>query len=786
MFADVALPKRRYQVFTYLVPQKFQHQLTIGSRVLVPLGRSTVQGLVFHIADQLSRELISQGISKSELREIIDLIDAPDESDLDPKFLVLARQVTDYYLAPMAAGLRLVLPPTAPGRISTQVILTDSGRNALENPHLTTNYASILTRLSKAPKGLTLATVRKTFKDVGPLLTRLKQKGWIEERERVRGVTPGVSGTSNRPPSSKASLNPWDAQNKSVHGTASRNHEVIRKAVIEQPARSSHHRDSLTSWSSSFLQSLAMQRYDEFLVHDCWPFHQRCLLEAVGGTLKAHRSALIITPEINQASQLVAILGDQYGDRIAMFHGDLSPRVRIQLWHQIQGGQFNVVVGTRLALFIPLPFLGMIWVDHEEDPSFKEEQSPYYHVREVARMRAKLESAILLLSSASPSLETVHRFSDHSPSIVSRKTAGQREPSVQVVNLRQTPYGTLMSDDMVRGMQQALDEKGPVILFLNRKGFSRSIMCKDCGYVPQCLPCGVTLIMYKKPPRMICSYCGQTHLPPVMCPACQSIRLEPAGFGTERLEEVVQKQFPSATVARFDSEIIKTPKQETNLLERFQEGAIDILLGTELLFHRQMISHAKFVGIPYADSGLHIPDFRSSERTYHLLVQAVRLADHDDKQSEVVLQTYLPSHHVVRAVAQHDPQIFYEQELAVRKALGYPPFSHLIQIAISGKQRDRVVGGAKRCRDVLVAEMGRLTAPRVQSHDVTIGEETILGPIPSFRTRSPGIIRNVIIIKSSQLDWARRLVQGVRGELEPPLRRAGMTFEVNVDPVEIS
>ena len=767
MFVDVALPKRRYQVFTYLVPAKLQDQLKIGSRVLVPLGRTSAQGLVFRMADTLSRELTNQGISKDRLREIHDLIDTPDESDLDPILLDLARQVTDYYLAPIAAGLRLVLPPAAPGRVSTQVRLTDLGRHALENSRLAPKYAELLTRLSKSRKGLTLATIRKTLKDVGTTLARLKQKGWIEERERVRDGKSPVSREHNKAPF--------------------QSRESIKRKSIELPKKFSHPQNSLISPTSSILQSLSSQNHNEFLVYDSDFLTQERLLASVLGTLDVHRSVLIITPEVNQVSRLVNFLADRCGnDRITMFHGDLTPRVRTQRWHEIQEGRFDIVVGTRMALFVPIPSLGLVWVDHEEDSSYKEEQSPYYHVRDVARMRAKREPATLVLSSDHPSLETIHHFSERPPAIVSTKVTDRRMPNVQVVNLRETPYGTLLSDDMIRGMQQALDEKGSVILFLNRKGFSRSMMCKDCGYVPQCSPCGVTLTMYKKPPRMVCSYCGQTHLPPVMCPDCQSIRLEPAGFGTERLEEVVQQQFPSATVARFDSEIMKTPKQEAELLARFQGGAIDIVIGTELLFHRQMIRHAKFVGVPYADSGLHIPDFRSAERTYHLLVQAVQLAEGGSSCSEVILQTFLPSHHVIRAVAQHDPEIFHEQELAVRKALGYPPFTHLIQVAITGKFHDRVAGAAKRCRDLLVAEAGRQIVPQAQTIDTAIGEETILGPIPSFRSRSPGISRNVILIKSAQLVWARQLVQVVRGELELPFKRGGISIEVNVDPIEIS
>ena len=394
-------------------------------------------------------------------------------------------------------------------------------------------------------------------------------------------------------------------------------------------------------------------------------------------------------------------------------------------------------------------------------------------------MRAKLESSLLVLSSAHPSLETVHKFKEHNLNILATPPSAIPVPEVRVVNLQQTPYGTMLSDDMMNGMQKTLAANGSVILFLNRKGFSGALLCKDCGHVPQCSACGVTLTLHKKPARLVCSYCGQTHIPPATCSSCQSTRLEPSGFGTERLEEMVQQQFPLSKVARFDREVVKTAKEETVLLERFKHGNLNILIGTELLFHGPTLPRADFVGIPYADGGLHIPDFRSAERTYRLLEEAISLAASDNQHSlkaEVVLQTYLPVHHVIQAAVQRDARVFYESELDFRQALGYPPFTHLIQMAISGKHHDRVVLAAKRCRDLLVG--GVKKAGEIES-------ENILGPISSPRPRSRGISRYVMVIKCRQLDRNRELVQVVREELELVLKRERMTLEIDVDPLEI-
>ena len=788
MFADVSLPKRRYQVFTYLVPPNLRGRIHVGSRVLVPLGRTTAEGLVFHLDQRIPRQLAGRGIPNSAVREIAGLIESSEDTSLDATMIRLASQVSDYYLAPPASGLRLIIPPALPGRISKRILLTDLGREAMDNQRLSPQQAALVTRLSKSPKGLTLETLRKTIKNLGPLLTRLRKKEFIIEQDRIRNISTPVSPKPDHLASVSFSPSKQIIQQE---GNLTLDQEDLLPLVREEGRhcnKAIKHLEDLGAWTSEFLKKLSSKSYNEILVYESSDIRQRCLIEAVCQTVHANRTALILAPEIDQVSQVSLTLRGQIGDRVALFHGDLSQRDRYRLWHEIQKGQFDVVVGTRTALFVPLPSLGLVWVEQEEDPSYKEEQVPNYHAREVARMRAQLESGVLVLSSAQPSLETVHHFRDSAPNVLPGTTRPRSIPEVRIVNLQQTPYGTLLSAEMFNGIQRTLAANGSVVLFLNRKGFSRALLCKDCGGVPQCSSCGVSLTVHKKPPRLVCSYCGQTQTPPAICPSCRSIRLEPAGFGTERLEEIVQQEFPAGKIARFDREMIKTSREETAVLEEFKTGAINILIGTELLFHAQMIPCADFVGVPYADAGLHIPDFRSAERTYRLLEQAVGLAAHGHvrrEPAEVLLQTYLPSHHVIQSVAQREAQIFYKQELGFREALGYPPFTHLIQFAISGDHQDRVGIAAKRCRDLLVAAVGKHRAQNTESNTLNIEGENILGPIPSLRTRSRGKSRYVIVLKSRNFDLSRQIVLKVREDVEFALRRERMTIEINVDPIDI-
>ena len=783
MIADVALPQRRFQVFTYRIPPHLQNRVEIGNWVLVPFGRTTLEGIVFAFPQNIYGARFPSDLSCDGLREIAELLDSSAEGQLPTLLFGLANQVSNYYLAPAVSGLRLVLPPSSVSRIAKRIVLTDSGKKVNNVSKLNSEQSKILSRLQKSPKGLTLSSLKKIVEDSGKVISSFKRRGWVQER-RI-----GLSGTDvhTRPIGNSLEL-PYLFRKNPKQKRKDLGNDRNRKSPTNQGDQGkgfATHGPSprrLPEWWDDFKHNLTKQRYKEWLLTVPYEFRLTCLLQAVQEMSARQRSCLVLAPEITQAQEISSALETYSGARVALYHGELSQKRRKQLWEQIREGLFDVVVGTRSALFVPIP-MGMLWVENEEDTSFKEEHSPYYHARDVARMRARLENAVLILGSSHPSLETFHRLSDRfSFSPEGKPTKSAAAPPIQIVNLRETPYGTILSEAMIVGMQQVLDAKGRVILYLNRKGFSRALTCRDCGYVPLCASCCVTLAVSKKPSSLICSHCGQSQPISLTCPSCSSFRLESVGLGTERIEECVRQQFPSAHVARFDGYTVKTQKDGQSLFRQFQQGDIHILIGTELLIHQREIPAASFIGVPYADAGLHNPDFRSSERTYHLLSKVLLLRDIARDHSQTIIQTYLPTHHVICALAQHDQSIFYEQELSIRQALDYPPFSNVIQVALSGKDQESVQRISQTCGDMLRQRVTSISS----SDDASKSRvESILGPIPALRPRHQGRYRHLILVKSHNMERDRQIVRETQQELEGRLKTGGLAVEVNVDPIEI-
>ena len=780
-FADIVFPRRLTRAFTYRIPPRLEAQLLVGQWVLAPFGRTTLPGLVLTLHDQLPDTQWKRPWHKNGLREIMDLVVNPPESELDPNLITLAHLIAEYYLAPLGLCFRLIQPPGLGPKVTRRFRLTSLGEEALKGSRRSSPSSTLLARLAKHPKGLTLESLKKIMQSPHQVLNRLKRQGWIEELYLLKTADPFSTSAIAKFPRSQTQPTrrvqhrdstspllglplPWEPKE---------GHQLTSK---EKPQR-------LPVWWKKLREALGDGRYDEFLAHSPSVLHLPYLLQAVEDTLGQNRNALIICPDIDRATVVADWARAQWRDQVATFHSSMPPTERHKVWHDLNTGGARVVVGTRSALFTPLSCLGLICVEHEEDSSYKEEQGPYYHAREVARTRAKLSSAVLLLISSHPSLETFYRFSHVGPLQKSEQESENLGASqIQVVNLQQVPYGNILSNEMIEGISRALDAGGGVVIYLNRKGFSRSLVCKDCGLAPQCGRCHVALSVHKTPRQLVCPYCGRAESIPVVCQTCMSSRLESAGFGTERIEELLTRQFPSVKVGRLDRNTVRTPAEGNILREAFHKGDVQILVGTQMLFSGRPLEPVRFVGIPYADAGLHFPDFRSAERVYHQLQDAVALARQHNQRGHVVLQTYLPTHHVIQAIAQQNPSVFYDHELALRESLGYPPFSHLIQLQVSGKNPEAVQEEAKTWTHMLAAGLAQSTQVGEKQN---LPGDTILGPLPSRVQHHGGTHRQKILIKAFDFERTRTVIQQTLAQLEVKRGRTKLQFGVNVDPIEI-
>ncbi|MGH7473720.1 MAG: replication restart helicase PriA, partial [Candidatus Methylomirabilales bacterium] len=404
--------------------------------------------------------------------------------------------------------------------------------------------------------------------------------------------------------------------------------------------------------------------------------------------------------------------------------------------------------------------------------------------REVAWIRARQHDAVLLLGSAHPSLETRSAMEPLNLDVWGETAAG---PAIQTVDLRRLPQGTLLSEPLIAGISAALEARTGAVLFLNRKGFAPALLCRDCGISPRCRQCSVALTFYRRAAHLACHYCGASFPLPDTCSACGGARIEPVGFGTERVEEEIRRLFRHARIGRLDRDIARTPAQAEAIRRLAAAGELDILIGTQMLFQGPPLPPAGFVGIPHADAGLHLPDFRSAERTYHALLDAVALARPGDAGGKVVIQTYLPTHHAIAAVVNGNADLFLDQEMAFRKALGYPPFAHLIHLRVSGKNLGRVREAAQQWVVALRAAIPRERA----AEGVPTGSEhatddiMILGPIPSPVAQLRGRHRWQLLVKSGNAQAVRQAVQDSLEKLERERGRSGLKFDVDVDPVEM-
>jgi primosomal protein N' (replication factor Y) len=661
--ADIIVPRHLHRIFTYSVPPPLRAQIRIGSLARVPLGASTVTGVVVALPPEPPSRA-----TPFRIRDILDLADN-SAAAIAPDLLELSRRVADYYTAPWGQCLRLILPTV-------------------------------------------------TAEPEPPARARRKQSAPVEQAA---------------PPA-----------------------DAFPLPTVPAP-----------SWRTRFEQALSARRHDTFLVEGPLPSRWAVLLNAAQAAQAEQKTVLIVSPEIRRAEALAALGRARWPGRVALVHSELPPAGRLREWRRVQRGEADVVVGTRSAVFAPLRAPGLICVDEEDDPALKEEPEPHYHARDVAAMRAAQHDAVLLLGTAHPSVETRQRIGASATHIVTTPQA-----AVQLVDLRQAPPRTLLSEPMLAGIRTALVAGSGAVLFANRKGFAAALHCRDCGASPSCPHCSVPLALYRKASRLACRYCGAAQDVPDTCPACRSARIEPVGTGTERLEAELRKLFPDARIGRLDRETARTAGQAAALRRGPAEKQLDIVIGTQLLFQDLPVPPVGFVGIPYADAGLHRPDFRSAERTYHMLRDAVGLARAD---GQVVLQTVLPEHHVIAAIAQHDPEKFYTQELAFRQALGYPPFGQLISLRVSGKTEAAVKTAADRWAASLKEQAGKNS-----------GVLTVLGPIPASIERMRGRHRRQILVKSSDGERMRAIVRATLESLEAEKKHRGLKFDADVDPLETS
>ncbi len=465
-------------------------------------------------------------------------------------------------------------------------------------------------------------------------------------------------------------------------------------------------------------------------------------LGAIEAALSRGKTAIVLVPEIALTLWVGRLVRARFGDRVAVLHSALPDIERAREWWRVRRGEANVVVGTRSAVFAPLENLGLIIVDEEQESSYKQEETPRYNGRDTAVYRARLEGAVALLGSATPSLESFHNARGGKYKLLKLTSRVENRPlaGVRIVDLReefrQHHRAAPISETLRAAIGLRLEEKTQAMVLINRRGYSWSLLCRSCGTVVQCQNCSIALTYHKNRDRLECHYCGYSIRPPKQCPKCRAEYMYFVGDGTERVDEYLRQQFPHARVSRLDRDTVRTKRQYQQILGAFAKGDVDILVGTQMVAKGHDFQRVTLVGVAAADLALGRPDFRAAERTFQLLTQVAGRAGRGELSGEVLVETYYPEHYAIQLAAQQDYEFFYEKEAHFRRMLHYPPFMALANVLV----RDRKVENAVRWSRALAS----CFAP-FEKHGVKI-----LGPAPAPLARLKRDYRFQFVLKAAQ------------------------------------
>lgn len=498
-------------------------------------------------------------------------------------------------------------------------------------------------------------------------------------------------------------------------------------------------------------------------------------IRAINEVLKSGQGAICLVPEIALTEQLSRFFAGHFHDELEILHSKLTDRERYVVWQRIRQEKKHVVLGARSAVFAPMPQLGLIIMDEEQEGSYKQDQSPRYHAREVARWRAIDLGIPFLMGTATPTLETMHRVSTGEVRMLSltKRVDGRPLPEVKVIDLKQveetSKKSVVISPELRHAIDQTLQAKGGTLILLNRRGFSTHIRCTRCHKAFFCPHCAVALTFHQKEEALICHYCNFHREVPNLCLECEHPLFKFAGIGTEKVESEMARLFPQARIGRLDTDTTRRRGTHEEILRRFREREIDILVGTQMIAKGFDFQHVTVVGIISADTGLLVPDFRSSERTFQLLTQMAGRTGRGKEPGRVLIQTYSPNHYSIRYAAQHEYPGFFSEEIARRRALRYPPFTKIINLIFRGKNERGVKDHSLEFRNLLL------------SHQDNHGNE-VLGPAPLPLYRLRGQFRWHVMIRGDQVEslarWTRRALQHLK-------RKRDIFLAIDVEPISI-
>ena len=749
MIARVTLDLAVRREFDYLIPNELEQNVCDGTRVKVPFGSREILGVVTAVLSESPH---------SNLREIIKIVGG--QALVTPPILKLVRWIAEYYCCAPEIAMKAVLPDAVRKE-------EEGWRERL--------YVRALPQLGELPK------LTKRQEDLWAIIEEWRELP-LQEFLRLAGTTSGTirkledkglvsiaPQISERDPYAKEHILPTNPLKLNDQQLVALNNIVKSIDCLNSP-------ENRTDKNKG---------NHVFLLHGVTGSGKtEVYLQAIAHALEQGKGAIVLVPEISLTPQTVERFKARFSHGplqtlVAVLHSHLSSGERHDEWHKIRQGRARIVIGARSAVFAPVDPLGLVIVDEEHEHSYKQEEAPRYNARDLAVVRGQQEGAVVVLGSATPCMESYYNVQRKKYFLLSltERADEKNMPIVRIVDMRNASSKgkgiSIFSPQLHEAILQRLEKKEQVMLFLNRRGWSSSLQCPECGFVAECPNCSVSLTYHRSAQKLMCHICGHIDSAPSKCPEqnCGNASIRYSGLGTEKVEAALDKNFPSARVKRMDSDTLKRKEDYRRILGDFRSGKIDILVGTQMIAKGLHFPNVTLVGIIHADLSLHIPDFRAGERTFQLLTQVAGRAGRGDVEGEVYVQSFTPFHPAIQYARRHDYIGFYDQEIEFRQELHYPPVGRVALLTLRGRSEDRV----RFFADHLRKEMDLLA--------IQLGDIVVAGPAPAPLLRAENFYRYQIMIRTPRMPQLSRQLSTKFDSLKIP---EDLRLIIDIDPVSLS
>jgi primosomal protein N' (replication factor Y) len=779
MIARVSLEIALRKEFDYLIPPGLIGQIEIGTRVQAPFGARKIFGTVTALAEESAH---------TNLKPILRVVGT--QTLVTPKILQLARWIGDYYCCAPEIALKSVLPEVVRKKEEgwKKQLFVRALPSTGEFPKLPKRQQEVWNIIEER-REMPLAELLELAETTAATIRKLEDRGVLEITSEISERDPYAR--EHILPTQPLSLN--EAQAKAL--------AAIKREITSRTGTSSA---TILEQRASFavpsplpstgrgegkgevrVLGTETTKPSVFLLHGVTGSGKtEIYLQAIAHALEQGKGAIVLVPEISLTPQTVERFKARFSSGklqtlVAVLHSHLSAGERHDEWHKIRQGRARIVIGARSAIFAPVDPVGLIIVDEEHEQTYKQEEAPRYHARDVSIMRGQMENAVVVLGSATPSLESYHNAKKGKYALLElpKRVDDQIMPRVRVVDMRQASTkekgNLIFSPQLKEAIHQRLEKHEQTILFLNRRGWATALQCPLCGYVATCPNCSVSMTFHRMEQKLACHICGEIQKVPMICPneKCRNPAIRFSGTGTQRVEETLAKLFPQARTRRMDSDTMKRKDDYRKTLGDFRAGRIDILVGTQMIAKGLHFPNVTLVGIIHADSALHQPDFRAGERTFQLLTQVSGRAGRGDVEGEVFVQAFTPFHPAIQYARRHDFVGFYDQEMEFREQLKYPPATRVALLTLRGRNEDKVKFSAEYLKRELEKVLGEFK------------DLILAGPAPAPLLKAESFYRHQIMLRTRAMS---KLSQTLAKIIPIQSLPEDVTLSVDIDPVNLS